>query len=57
MVCFEYSSNSTGRMEENLKKRRKLHEFAGQERFPTQERELVVELLALLVFPCCHEML
>ena len=49
--------NFTGSMEPILIKRLKLHEFAKQNRFATQERKLVVELLALLVFYCCHEML
>ena len=41
---FEYaSSNSTGSMQANLKKRRKLHEYVEQERFPRQERQIVVE--------------
>jgi hypothetical protein len=30
-------------MQAKFKKRRKLHEFAEQERFPRQERQLVVE--------------
>ena len=54
---FVSQCNFTGSMEPNLIKRLKLHEFAKQNRFATQERELVVELLALLVFACCHEML
>ena len=37
------SSNSAGNMEANLKKKKKLHEYAEQERFPRQERQIVVE--------------
>ena len=37
------SSNAEGNMEANLKKRRKLHEYAEQVRFPRQERQIVVE--------------
>ena len=49
------SSNSAGNMRANFKKRRKLHEYAEQERFPRQERQIVVEeyeedIYYLLVF-------
>jgi hypothetical protein len=41
---FDYASgNSAGNMEANLKKKRKLHDYSEQERFPIQERQLVVE--------------